>query len=96
MKTTLKTLICTALCCAAASAFAVAPVETSTYMEFYAPPGCSGSTVGSVSLTGDSNPDVYIQSTTFTSLFDVTSGFAQVQIATDTFGNPTSAATAFC
>lgn len=61
-------------------------------MDFYAPPGCSGSTVGSVTLTGDSNPDVYIQSTTVvtSSGLPVTSGFAQVQIATDGFGNPVS------
>ena len=93
MKTTLKTLIY-ALCCAAASAFAVPTPYT--FIRFYAPPGCSGSTVGSVSLTGDSNPDVYIQSTTQFPLFFVTSGFAQVEMATDTFGNPVSAGSAFC
>lgn len=97
MKTTLKTLICTALCCAASSAFAV-PAPTTTSMDFYAPPGCSGSTVGSVTLTQDSNPDVYVHSTTVvtSSGLPVTSGFAQVQIATDGMGNPTTVANNAC
>jgi hypothetical protein len=92
MKTTLKTLICTALCCAAWSAFA-APAPTTTAMAFKAAAGCAGPSVGSVSLSGNSDPDVYIQSTTTvtSSGLPVTSGFAQVQIATDGLGNPVSA-----
>src|ERR1051325_5636321 len=91
MKTSLKTLICTALCCTASAVFAV-PAPTTTSMDFYAPPGCSGSTVGSVTLTQDSNPDVYVHSTTTvtSSGLPVTSGFAQIQIATDGMGNPTN------
>ena len=100
MKTTLKTLICTVLCCAASAAFA-APAPTTTAMHFKGAAGCAGADVGSVMLSGNSNPDVYIQSTTTvtSSGLPVTSGFAQVQIATlvddvTHVATPTSAGTA--
>jgi hypothetical protein len=90
MKTTLKTLIWTALCCAAWSAFAAAPPPTTTAIAFKAAAGCAGPSVGSVSLSGDSNPDVYVQSTTTSGGDPVTCGKAHLRIATDGMGNPVS------
>jgi hypothetical protein len=95
MKTTFKTLICTALCCAASSAFA-APAPTTTAIAFKGAAGCTGPNVGSVSLSGNTNPDVYVQSTTTTSSGPATSGVAQLQIATDANGKPTSTANQVC
>jgi hypothetical protein len=94
MRTILKTLICTALCCAAWPAFAVAPLPTDTSMAF-GYPDCN-THVGSVSLTGDSNPDVYVQThTTFQAGGgDVTDGKVHLFIATDGFGNVVSVANA--
>jgi len=73
-------------------------------MTFKGAAGCAGADVPSVPLSGNSNPDVYIQSTTalrFCSpmgctTVPVTSGVAQVQIATDGLGNPTSVANNAC
>ena len=104
MKTTLKTLICTALCCAAWSAYAQVSQDTTTAMAFKGAAGCTGADVPSVPLSGNSNPDVYIQSTTTLNTcspsgcttFPVTSGVAQVYIATDGLGNPTSVANNAC
>jgi hypothetical protein len=91
MKTTLA-LICTALCCAVASAFAVAPPDTVTSMAF-GYPDCD-THVGSVGLSGDAANDVYVQThTTLTSGGgDVTDGKVHLFIATDGLGNPTSVA----
>ena len=83
MKITLKTLICAALCCAASSVFAVAPPATTTSIAF-GNPDCN-THVGSVSLTGDPNPDVYVQTHTTLTVGggDVTDGKVHLFIATD-------------
>jgi len=109
MKTTLKALICTALCCAAWSAFAVAPPPSTTTLTFKAPqaspsPTCGGSTVGSVSLNGAGTPDVAILTSTYeaptptppASPTPVAGGKVQLRIATDGLGNPTSVANNVC
>ena len=89
-----KSLICTILCVAASAAFAVAPPPTTTSMAF-GYPDCD-THVGSISLTGDSNPDVYVQ--THTTIDggggDVTEGKVHLFIATDGFGNVVSVANA--
>ena len=92
MKTTLKTLVCTALCCAASAAFGMGgpPPDSDTSMAFGFP-DCN-THVGSVSLTGDSNPDVYVQTHTTTAGGDVTDGKVHLFIATDGFGNVVSVA----
>jgi hypothetical protein len=110
MKTILKTLICTALCGAAWSAFAGGPPPPSTTtMTFKAPqaspsPTCGGATVGSVSLNGAGTPDVAILTTTYlaptptppASPTPVSDGKVQLKIATDGLGNPTSVALNQC
>jgi len=85
------------MCCAAVSAFAV-PAATITSVAFKGAAGCTGSNVASVSLSGDTTPDVYVQSTTVTTSggVPVTSGVAQLQIATDAAGKPTSVANQVC
>jgi hypothetical protein len=92
MRTTLKTLICAALCCAASSVFAVAPPGTTTSIAF-GYPDCN-THVGSVSLTGDTNPDVYVQTHTTLTVGggDVTDGKVHLFIATDGLGNVVSVA----
>jgi hypothetical protein len=83
MKTTLKTLICAALCCAASAAFADPPPDSTTSMTFKDPTvaNCAGAIVGSVGL-GPGN-DVSIQTTTTANGNPVTGGKVQLDIATD-------------
>ena len=96
MKTTLKALICTALCCAAWSAFAGPPPPSTTAMAFKGTTDCSGPDVGSVALNGAGTPDASIQTTTTTGGNPVTGGKVQLDIATDGLGNPTSVALNLC
>jgi hypothetical protein len=81
------------------------PAPTFTSMSFKDAAGCTGPNVGVVTLSGNSNPDVWIHSATNIGTFcfegicftiPVTSGSAQVQIATDGMGNPTSAGNNAC
>jgi len=98
MKTTLRTIICTALCCAAVSAFAVPPLPNgSTALAFKdaSVANCAGSLVTSVSLNGAGTADVSIQTTTTSSVGQpyIDQGKVQLEIAVDTTtGNPTSVA----
>ena len=97
-------LICTALCCAASSAFPMGgppptptPSITSLTFKDAAVANCAGSTVGSVNLNGPGTPDVAVQSTTTSGGIPVTSGKVQLQIATTVsagVATPTSAGTA--
>jgi len=110
MKITLKTLICTALCCAASSAFAggMSPPPTTSIMTFKAPTSptpCTGVAVGSVSLNGAGMPDVNIQTTTYLAPTPTPTaspspvpigGKVQLDIATDGLGNPTSVTNNTC
>jgi hypothetical protein len=96
MKTTL-TLICAALCCVVASAFATSggPADTTTGIAFV--DNCTDKNpVLSASPSGDATTDVAINSTTVVTAggAPVTSGKVQFQIATDGAGNPTSVALA--
>jgi hypothetical protein len=96
MKTVLKTLICTALCCAAWSAFATPPAPTTVSIAFKGAAGCAGPNVGSVTLNGPGTPDVYVQATVTSSGSPVPCGKAQISIATDATGKPTSSGSAAC
>jgi len=64
MKTTLKTLICTALCCAAWSAFAGGPPPDNASTAIAFKDACAGSVVTSVGLNGAGTADVYVVTTT--------------------------------
>jgi len=97
MKTTLKTLICTALCCAASSAFAVPPQpNASTAIAFK--DGCAGNVVPSVGLNGAGTADVYVVTTTTSTGIDpaitpavIDLGNVQLQISANTStGLPTT------
>src|SRR6266581_5964562 len=94
MKTTLKTFLCLALTTIAIPAFAAPVLNGSTTLGFK--DACGGNLVTSVGLNGAGTPDVYIETTTTSSLGQpyIDQGKVQLQIAVDVLGNPTSVALA--
>jgi hypothetical protein len=92
MKTTLKIFICAVLCGAAYSAFATPVPNGSTTLAFK--DACGGNLVTSVGLNGAGTPDVYIETTTISSVGQpyIDQGRVQLEIAVDLLGNPTSVA----
>jgi hypothetical protein len=93
MKTTLKTLICTALCCAAGAAFAIGgppATSTTTLVDFEFP---AGTPVTSVGLGAGDDVHVKINVTSSAGATVVATGTLALEIAVDSFtGNPTTVA----